>query len=151
MTFNLVKGKAAGIYVDKEAADRKGLLHVARIFIKDVELVADAAMKLEEDVTGEPQILIGTFGCSPLIGRLEEEGVLDLSDLKGKRESFLIRLVSYRGTEKLVICGTETIATLFGIYHISRHIGVSPWVYWADVNPARQQTVSGQTKRTCFG
>lgn len=139
MTFNLVKEKAAGIYVDKEAADRKGLLHVARIFIKDVELVADAAMKLEEDVTGEPQILIGTFGCSPLIGRLEEEGVLDLSDLKGKRESFLIRLVSYRGTEKLVICGTETIATLFGIYHISRHIGVSPWVYWADVTPAKQK------------
>lgn len=141
MKFNLVKEKAAGIYVDKKAADHKGLLHVARIFIKDVELVTDAGMQLEEDVTSGPQILIGTLGSSPLISQLEKEGVLDLSDLRGKRESFLIRLISYQGTEKLVICGTETIATLFGIYHISRHIGVSPWVYWADVKPAKRKEI----------
>ena len=115
MTFNLVKEKAAGIYVDREAADHKGLAHVARILIKDVELVSDAAMKLDEDVTGEPQILIGTLGSSPLIGRLEEEGVLDLSDLRGKRESFLIRLISKMGTKKKVIGGAETKATQVGI------------------------------------
>lgn len=139
MKFYLVKEKAAGIYVDKEAADRRGLVHVARIFSKDVELVSDAAVALDEDVTGEPQVLVGTLGASPLMSRLEEEGVLDVSGLRGKRESFLVRLVSYQGTEKLVICGTETIATLFGIYHISRSIGVSPWVYWADVKPAKRK------------
>ena len=139
MKFYLVKEKAAGIYVDKEAADRRGLVHVARIFSKDVELVSDAAVALDEDVTGEPQVLVGTLGASPLMSRLEEEGVLDVSELRGKRESFLVQLVSYQGTEKLVICGTETIATLFGIYHISRSIGVSPWVYWADVKPAKRK------------
>lgn len=141
MNFNLVKGNAAGIFVDRGSADYKGLLHVAKIFANDVKLVSGAVMDLDEELTDAPQIIAGTMGSSPVIGRMVEEGVLDLEVLKGKREVFLIKLLSYNNAPKLVIVGTETIATLFGIYHISKKIGVSPWVYWGDVIPAKKAEI----------
>lgn len=141
MNFNLVKGNAAGIFVDRGSADYKGLLHVAKIFVNDVKLVSGAVMDLDEELTDAPQIIAGTMGSSPVIGRMVEEGVLDLEVLKGKREVFLIKLLSYNNAPKLVIVGTETIATLFGIYHISKKIGVSPWVYWGDVIPAKKAEI----------
>lgn len=141
MKFDLVKEKAAGIYVDRKAGDYRGLMHVAKIFAGDVELVTDVPMPFDEEVTGKPQLLVGTLGSSPLMDRLVKEGVLDVAALDGKRESFLVQPVLYEGADKLVICGTETIATLFGIYHLSHKIGVSPWVYWADVKPAKKKEI----------
>src|SRR5690606_2334172 len=39
--------------------------------------------------------------------------------------------------EALVIAGSDKRGTIYGIYELSRQIGVSPWYYWADV-PARK-------------
>ena len=35
----------------------------------------------------------------------------------------------------LVICGSDKRGTIYGIYDLSEHIGVSPWYFWADVPP----------------
>lgn len=139
MKFHLVKGAAAGIYVDPVSVDYKGLVHVAKIFAEDVELVSGVSMGLDPTVTDRPQVIVGTKGGSPVVDRLIDEGVVDVSEIENGRERFCIQLIRYEGAEKLVVVGTETIATLFGIYHISREIGVSPWVYWADVKPAKQR------------
>lgn len=141
MNFNLVKEAAAGMYVDKGASDYKGLTHVAKIFTEDVKLVTGAQMTFDDKMTDGPQIVVGTIGSSPLIDGMIADGVLDVSEVMGKREVFLVKLLSIEGAGKLVIAGTETIATLFGMYHISRKMGVSPWVYWADVMPAKQTKV----------
>ena len=38
----------------------------------------------------------------------------------------------------LVVAGSDKRGTIFGLYELSRQIGVSPWHYWADVPvPAR--------------
>ncbi len=141
MQFNMVKESAAGIYIDRASADYKGLRHVANILAGDVKLVTGKEPLLDGELTALPQIVAGTLGSSPVIARMISEGAVDASQIDGKRESFLIRLISYQGTEKLVIIGTETIATLFGMYHISEIMGVSPWVYWADVKPAKRTEV----------
>lgn len=139
MNFNLVKGEAAGFFISPDSADYKGLAHVAEIFTGDVEMVTGAAMQLDTELTERPQIIAGTIGKSPVLEQLISEGALDVSALAGKRESFLIQIISYNNTEKLVVAGTETVSALHGIYHISRKIGVSPWVYWADVKPAKRK------------
>lgn len=136
MEFNLVKGNAAGFYVSPDSEDYRGLTHVAKIFTGDVELVSGAKMQLDGELTDWPQVIAGTIGKSPVLDKLVSEGALDVSALRGKRESFLVQLISYKNTEKLVVAGTETVASLHGIYHLSKKIGVSPWVYWADVKPA---------------
>ena len=33
----------------------------------------------------------------------------------------------------LVIAGSDKRGTIYGIYELSKQIGVSPWYYWADV------------------
>ena len=127
MKFNLVKeGIAAGICLSPDSEDIKGLVHVAGIFAGDVELVTGVRPQIEEKLTDQPQVIAGTIGRSPVLQQMEKDGMLESSELKGKRESFLIQLVTYNNTEKLVIAGTETVSTLHGIYHLSKKIGVSP-------------------------
>ncbi len=135
MKFELSK---AGIYVDAKAKDVKGLSHVAKILAEDIKLVTDAEPSLDEQINDQPQILVGTIGESPMLDALVSAKTLDVSAVEHKRESYLIQLVEVEKTPKLIIAGTETIATLFGMYHISKEMGVSPWVYWADVKPAKQ-------------
>ncbi len=141
MDFNLVKGEAAGIYISPDSVDFRGLAHVAKIFAGDVELVSGTSVALETELTECPQIILGTLGKSPVLEQLIREKALDVSALAGKRESFLIQLITYNNTQKLVVAGTETVSALHGIYHISKKIGVSPWVYWADVKPAKQNEI----------
>ncbi|MCH5264273.1 MAG: glycosyl hydrolase 115 family protein [Lachnospiraceae bacterium] len=136
--FELVKdGRAAGIYVDAASADYAGLSRVAEKIKEDIELVTGSAPVLEERLTDGFQIVAGTLGSSPVVAQMVAEGQLDVSALEGKRESYALRLAG----NKLVVVGTETVATLHGLYHISEKIGVSPWVYWADARPGRQEEI----------
>lgn len=136
--FELVKaGKAAGIYVDKASGDVSGLNHVAQKIKADIELVTGVSPSLDGELTDGFQIVAGTIGSSPVIDGMIADGKLDVKAIQGKRECYALRLVD----NKLVVVGTETVATLHGMYHISEKIGVSPWVYWADVMPKKQDEI----------
>lgn len=136
--FELVKaGKAAGIYVDKASGDVAGLNHVAQKIKADIELVTGVSPSLDGELTDGFQIVAGTIGSSPVIDGMIADGKLDVKAIQGKRECYALRLVE----NKLVVVGTETVATLHGMYHISEKIGVSPWVYWADVMPKKQDEI----------
>ena len=88
-----------------------------------------------EQVTGvKPQrggndarVVIGTIGSNPQIGQWVKQGLL--KDLKGKTEKYIIKTIG----KQLVIAGSDKRGTVYGIYELSRQIGVSPWYYWADV------------------
>ena len=67
-------------------------------------------------------ILVGTVGKNPAIDALKLPG------LKGKREKFIITDVD----GKMVIAGSDRRGTIYGIYELSRQLGVSPWYWWAD-------------------
>jgi len=88
----------------------------------DIERVTGKAPLLLEG-SGEATILVGTLGLNPDIDRLK------LSDLKGKREKFIITTIN----NQIVIAGSDKRGTIYGIYELSRQLGVSPWYYWADV------------------
>ena len=64
-----------------------------------------------------PTILIGTLGKNKEIDKLK------LTDLKGKREKYIITTVG----QQLVIAGSDKRGTIYGIYELSRQLGVSPW------------------------
>ena len=74
-----------------------------------------------------PTILIGTLGKNKDIDRLK------LADLKGKREKYIITTVG----QQLVIAGSDRRGTIYGIYELSRQLGVSPWYWWADAPVAK--------------
>ncbi|MRR18951.1 glycosyl hydrolase [bacterium] len=81
-------------------------------------------------------VIAGTIGKSQLIDKLIKKGKINVDDVAGKWESFLIQTVDkpMPGVSRaLIIAGSDKRGTIYGIYHISREIGVSPWHWWADV------------------
>ncbi|QYM77624.1 glycosyl hydrolase 115 family protein [Horticoccus luteus] len=89
-------------------------------------------------------VLAGTVGRSALIDELVAHGKLDVSGIRGRWEAFQIEVVDrpLPGVERaLVIAGSDKRGTIYGLYEISRRIGVSPWAWWADVPVAQQDEI----------
>ena len=80
-------------------------------------------------------IIIGNIN-TPLIQGLLSTGKIAKKDLQGKTEKYLLQVIEkpMNGVSKaLVIAGSDKRGTIYGIYELSRQIGVSPWYWWADV------------------
>ena len=87
---------------------------------------------------GKNAVIIGTIGKSEIIDQLIRDKQIDVSEIAGKWESFVLQVVPkpLPGIENaLVICGSDKRGTIYGIYDLSEQIGVSPWYFWADVPP----------------
>ena len=145
LTVSLVaSGHAVEIYIDPNGKDFNGLNLVAHSFSQDVGLVTGitpAVVTEDENLEGTV-IIAGSIGNNRLIDKLVENGSIDTSEVNGKRECYKIQVVEqpFSGVERaVVIAGSDKRGTIYGIYRISELIGVSPWVYWGDVRPARQQ------------
>lgn len=83
-----------------------------------------------------PVVIIGTIGHNDFVDELVKKGKVDGKELKGKYEKYIIQNVSNPFPdikEALVIAGSDKRGTIYGIYELSKQIGVSPWYYWADV------------------
>jgi hypothetical protein len=144
-SFALVAGgRAAGIYVD--AADWPGVIRAAGDLQADITRVSGyrAEMYRKADDLGKNIILVGTIGKSPVIDALARAGKIDVSQIRGKWESFFLQVVSNPMPNihsALVIAGSDKRGTMYGIYDLSEQIGVSPWYWWADVPQRRQDTL----------
>ena len=93
-------------------------------------------------VSGKTAVIVGTIGKSALIDNLLNQGKIAKSELSGKREKYIITIVKNpsSGVEKaLVIAGSDKRGTIYGIYELSKQIGVSPWYWWADVPVEHQE------------
>ena len=77
-------------------------------------------------VTGSENapIVVGTIGKSKLAKKYK----LQSKELLGKWEQYLI----FTDKGKHVILGSDKRGTIYGIYELSRQIGVSPWYWMAD-------------------
>lgn len=131
--FKIVaNSKATSIYVDP--ADWKGVVRAAKDLGDDIRKVSGVAATVNESTTAAAaSILVGTIGKSRIIDKLIADKKIDISDIRGQWESFIIQTVD----GNLVVAGTDKRGTIYGIYDISEKIGVSPWYFWADV-PAKK-------------
>ena len=139
MSFKLVHGSSAVPFVvEKEAFE--GVRLIAEKVCKDVQLVSGKLPKIEQPKkVKRPSgcVLAATVGQSPILDLYESEGLLDLSDIKGKREVYKIAVVGEGNKAVLVVAGSDKRGTIYGLFHISESIGVSHLVYWADVPPVK--------------
>jgi hypothetical protein len=137
----VVEGRATPVFVD--AADMK-VVHIAvGDFAHDVELVTGLKPRILHDVKDLPSevVLIGTLGHSAAIDSLVQAKKIDVTQVAGQWETFLIQVVADplpNVKSALVIAGSDRRGTAFGVYEMSEQIGVSPWGWWADVPPRKQ-------------
>lgn len=104
----------------------------------DWEGVQIAVSNLKADlkaVTGSElaPIVVASVDHSKLARQYKEQS----KRLKGKWEQYLI----FTDKGKLVILGSDKRGTIFGIYELSRQLGVSPWYWMADVPIAKHEQV----------
>ncbi len=126
------------IYLDKNAEDIKGLTRIANSFAEDVELVSGVKGNVITDIEESSQttIIAGVIGDNDIIDGFIRDEIIDVSDVEGKWESY--RLVTVKdaknpGKNAIVVAGSDKRGVIYGIYHISELMGVSPWAYWGDV------------------
>jgi hypothetical protein len=148
------RGMAAPIHVD--AADWPGVQRAARDLQADVARVTGvepafvASAREDSSVRSGAMrastiVVAGTLGRSGLIDGLAAIGKLDVADIRGRWEAFTITTIAkpFPGVDRaLVIAGSDKRGTIYGIYEISRRIGISPWYWWADVPTPHRDTLS---------
>lgn len=129
-------GHSAPIVVDNN--DWKGVIRAAHDLGDDVRKVTGTPSEIiAGETTVKGVILAGTIGKSRLIDRMIQKHKIDVSEVKGQWESYLIDVVD----GNLIIAGSDKRGTIYGIYEISRLIGVSPWYWWADAPVAHRDRV----------
>ena len=134
-------GSAADIYIDEE--DFNVVEIAAGMLADDMERVTGVKAEVKtarnhKDIPAAPAIIAGTLGRSKLIDRLSS--TLEADQIRGKWESFMIVTIKHprHQTPLMVVVGSDRRGTAFGLASLSEAIGVSPWYWWADVNPRHE-------------
>lgn len=125
--FRLHSGTVAAVNYDKLEAP---IVHTALELLQRDYLAVFSTALQSNDAQGN--ILVGTLGVNKAITQLST----DVDALKGKKEAFLLTILP---DGRLLIAGSDSHGTAYGIMELSRLIGVSPWEWWADVTPKKRQ------------
>lgn len=141
--FSIVNSKeSCSIVIDKK--DAKVVEIAAKMLASDINKITGKNIKVSNDL-GTNIILAGTIGNNKLIEKLSESNQIDVSTIRNSWERYTIQVVKnpFKGVSKaLVIVGSDRRGTAYGIFEISRMMGVSPWEWWADVTPTKQTQIS---------
>ena len=112
----------------------------AHLLAKDIQRVSGYLPRVLSDLNQASGNVI-------IIGSIQSELIRKTSTslpkaLLNKWECFGYEVVTGRNNQKvtnmLIIAGSDTRGTAYGVFGISEKIGVSPWYWWADVNPAKK-------------
>ncbi|MBP6355977.1 MAG: glycosyl hydrolase 115 family protein, partial [Paludibacter sp.] len=140
--FPIVNAAKVAASLRYDVNDFKGVIRAVGDLKNDINSVTSVMPGLlTTEASTEYEIIVGTLGKNKLIDQLVKAKKIDVSELKGKWESFVITTIEnpQPGTKKsLVIVGSDKRGTIFGVYELSQQLGVSPWYWWADV-PAKQR------------
>lgn len=124
----------AVIYVD--ANDFPLVQKSAELLQQDIEMVTGKKVPIINNVLQPARqvIIIGSRERSSLISAW-----LKLSTIKSPGntwEAYAIQTVkkpTKNIDDALVICGSDRRGTAYGVFELSKQMGVSPWYWWADV------------------
>lgn len=129
------EGKVADLFYDQ--SENVAVIRAAKDLQNDIQKVTGKLPNLfTTETSGEFEIIIGTVGTSKQIDQLISSKKINAKDLKGKWESFVITTVDNsksNSKKQLIIAGSDRRGTIYGIYEISKQLGVSPWYWWNDV------------------
>lgn len=122
-----------------------GVKRVAENVKSDIELIiGHRPRNINRTMATERCVIYGTVGKSNILQELEQKGKLDLTPICGKREVYLFQLISNPTPEidcALVIAGSDKRGTIYGLYHLSEVLGVSPLVNWNHVWPEKKAQI----------
>lgn len=121
LNFLAGSGQASRIYVSGK--EKEVVRTAAGMLSSDFETVLDSELEIVSSGAARADIIVRTrprrFAA-------------------GSREAFTLKVQG----RKLKIFGSDPRGTAYGIMEVSRRLGVSPWVYWADAVPGKMESFS---------
>lgn len=140
--FPLVtKGTPCSIVMD--ATEDEGIKMAITSLQHDIRQVCNNQPALLNNIPAKRCVIIGSYH-SAIIQKLITAGKIDKEQLINKNEKFLLQVIAKPADgvdEALVIAGSDKRGTIYGIYELSKQMGVSPWYWWADVPVIQQENV----------
>jgi Glycosyl hydrolase family 115/Gylcosyl hydrolase family 115 C-terminal domain len=132
------------IYVDSN--DFALVRRSAELLQQDMEAVTGQKPKLiyKVDRPYTNLIVIGSLTNSAFIKELIEKKLINTKDISGKWEAYQVKVIDvskeFMPTGNiLAITGSDRRGTAYGVFELSKQLGVSPWYWWADV-PVKKKT-----------
>lgn len=98
-------------------------------------------------------IIAATKGKSSFLKKLEEAGSAELKELEQKRECYAWIFPEIKNRTKsnlLVIAGSDKRGTIYGLFHLSEMLGVSPFVDWCGLMPPKQEKIELREDMACI-
>jgi len=124
------------IYVD--ANDLDLVKKSAELLQQDIEAVTGKKLLITNTLTSsQTAIIIGTIDRSSAIKDRIKSKKLNADNINGKWEAYLIQSLP----NTLVIAGSDRRGAAYGVFEISKMIGVSPWYWWADVPVKKKKEI----------
>ncbi len=141
--FPIVGSTVTPIIIDN--TDAKVVEISANALSADINAITGKAPLVLSELNDKKNIILaGTIGQSKYIDQLIYEGKLDVSKIKDQWEAHQLLVLEnpFPNVEKaLVIAGADRRGTSYGIFELSKILGVSPWIYWANVHPEKHEQI----------
>ncbi len=143
--FKLVYNNVpAGILIDSK--DFKVVDISANLLADDIVNVTGVkpSVRTDSQQFGDNVVIAGTIGRNRLIDKLIKDGKINSAGIAGQWETYALQVVEKPLADidsALVIFGSDRRGTAYGIFELSKQIGVSPWYWWADVPVAKKKNL----------
>ncbi|MBN2214812.1 MAG: glycosyl hydrolase 115 family protein [Bacteroidales bacterium] len=134
----------SSVYLD--SSDYQTVKIAADLLAEDIRMVTGVKPAVISDKTSLPEymIIIGTIEKCDLIRRLSGLEKIDCKEIDGHWERFIAKTVRdpIPGVKlALIIAGSDRRGAAYGVFELSRAIGISPWYWWADVIPEKKSNL----------
>jgi len=128
-TFPIVQNnQATTIYIDAKTDDL--VLWAVKELVTDVEEITGKHLEIvPAGKISKPGIYIGQASSSLLQSKAIQK------ELANQWEKLYIK----KEAQNLIVAGSDVRGTVFAIFELAEQLGVSPWKWWADVNPIQKK------------
>ena len=148
--FQLInRNTKATICIDKN--ETTVVQKAAEMLRNDVSDITGKNLSIQNSLNSKgTAIIAGTLGQSKLLKQIIQKYKLNTDSVNSRWEAFSIQLVERKSGNILVIMGSDRRGTAYGLLELSRLIGISPWIWWADVKPAQKNELVIHLQKPIF-
>ncbi|MGN6267164.1 MAG: glycosyl hydrolase 115 family protein [Ginsengibacter sp.] len=118
----------------------------AFLFQNDIEKVSEKKPEIIHAIPSATTniIIIGSIKNCTVIQQLIQSKKINVDSIKNKWEAYQIQIVKnpFKGIDRaLVIAGSDKRGAAYGVFELSKEMGVSPWYWWADVPVKKKKKI----------
>jgi hypothetical protein len=110
------------------------------MLMEDAKLVCKTPFAPTDSVARRT-VVIGIPAREPALRALLADYGVGWTALQGRWEAFQLRAAEVNGRRLLFVIGSDPRGAAYGVLELSRRMGVTPWVWWADVAPEKKSLV----------